>query len=470
MRAWLVCALLAGCGGTEDEGPALTPEPAHASMFGQSDVTFSGDLTALGEIRSVTVGGVHAWNLRATPQAVTVTLQGASQPGTADVEIDGANGRSLRHAIFTYDPPPAHVPLKFAAFGASLTMGMESMGLDARSQTNAVSGQIARALGVDLALPLFQPNLLPPLTPDDFNPDCTQKASVPPTGSQLPVVLTDPKSGKLNLRLGRIDPSLTTRNFAIGGSTVSDTLFGVQGGGALLERVVEDPDTAPADAFTAETVSQIDRVERLDPDIAWSADLLANDLDSSTTQTDDLHIEMITPLDQVQPLLMQMMQRLGHLHGVYFIANMPSMSVLPNVGILRAKRIAAGLDTPQSYDAKMQAIEDLTNQYNAALADAMRPYPNLILVDFHAQAEGIRDGVRVGGELLTTERMGGLLSLDDVHFTDTGYALFANQFIGAISDHLNAPLPLVDVAAVHAADPLSPANLRAAGLTCVPQH
>ena len=470
MRAWLVCALLLGCGGADDEGPALVPQPAHASLFGQIDVTFAGDLASLGDIRAVSVGGIHAWNLRATPQAVTVTLQGAAQPGPADVEIDGANGRSLRHGIFTYDPPPPSVPLKFAAFGASLTMGMESMGLDPRSQTNAVSAQIARALGVDLALPLFNPQLLPPLTPDDFNPDCTQKSTVPPTGSQLPVVLTDPKSGKLNLRRGRIDPTLATRNFAIGGSTVSDILTGFQGGGALLERIVEDPDTAPADAFTPETVSQIDRLERLDPDIAWSADLLANDLDSSTTQSDDLHIEMITPLDQVQPLLAQMMQRLGRLHGVYFIANMASMSFLPNVASLRARRIAAGQDTPQSFDAKMQAIEDLTNQYNAALADAIKPYPNLIMVDFHAQAEGIRDGVRVGGELLTTERMGGLLSLDDVHFTDTGYALYANQFIGAISGYLNKPLPLVDVAAVHAADPLAPAVLRAAGLTCVPMH
>ena len=470
MRAWLVCALLVGCGGAEDEGPALTPQPAHASMFGQIDVTFSGDLAQLGEIRSVTVGGVHAWNLRATPQAVTVTLQGAAQPGTADVVIDGANGRSLRHGIFTYDPPPAQVPLKFAAFGASLTMGMESMGLDPRTQTNAVSAQIARALGVDLALPLFNPNLLPPLTPDDFNSDCSQKPGVAPTGSQLPTVLTDPKSGKLNLRLGRIDPTLVTRNFAIGGSKVSDTLYGFQGGGALLERIVEDPDSAPADAFSVDPVSQIQRLERLDPDIAFSADLLANDLDSSTTQDDDLHIDMITPLDQVKPLLDEMMTRLGHLHGVYFIANMPSMSFLPNVAIVRAKRIAMGLDTPASYDAKMQAIEDLTNAYNAALADIMRPHANLVLVDFHAQAEGIRDGIRVSGELLTTERMGGLLSLDNVHFTDTGYALLANQFIGSISGYLNAPLPLVDVAAVHAADPLAPAVLRAAGLTCVPQH
>ena len=467
MKTWCLIVLLAGCGGDDDEGPALVAAPAHAPLFGQVDVTFSGNLASLGEIHSVKVGGIAAWNVRASATQVVVTLQGAPQPGLADVEIDGASGRSLRHGLFTYDPPPHGVPANCAAFGASLTMGMESMGLDPRTQVAGVSGQLARAAGVDLALPLFNPQLLPPMTLDDFNPDCTQKPNRAPTGGELPMVLTDPKSGKLDLRRGRIDPMLVTRNFAIGGSKVSDTLSGFQGGGALLERVVEDPDTLPADVFTTETVSQIDRLERLDPDIAFSTDLLANDLDSSTTQDDDLHIEMITPLDQVKPLLAEMMQRLGRLHGQYFIANMASMSILPNVAALRAKRIAAGQDTAASFDAKMQAIEDVTNQYNQALADALRPYPNLHLVDFHAQAEGIRAGIRVGGELLTTQHFGGLLSLDDVHFTDTGYALYANQFIGAISDVLGSPIPLVDVEAVHAADSLAPSKLAAAGFTCV---
>src|SRR5262249_21904525 len=146
---------------------------------------------------------------------------------------------------------------------------------------------------------------------------------------------------------------------------------------------------------------------------------------------------------------------------------MPSMTFLPNIAVLRAKRIAMGLDTAASFDAKMAAIEDLTNAYNAALADALRPYPNLHLLDFHSQVEGTRNGIRVGGELLTPQHLGGLLGVADVPFTDTGYALFAIHFIGAISDVLAKPIPLVDLEAVHAADPLAPAKLRALGYTCV---
>src|SRR5262249_19161820 len=161
---------------------------------------------SLGEIHSVKVGGIAAWNVRAQATQVVVTLQGAPQPGPADVEIDGAAGRSLRHGLFNYDPPPHAVPVKWPPSGASLTMGMESMGLDPRTQVAGVSGQLARAAGVDLALPLFNPLLLPPMTLDDFNLDCTPKANRAPTGGQLPMVLTDPKSGKLDLRRGRVDP------------------------------------------------------------------------------------------------------------------------------------------------------------------------------------------------------------------------------------------------------------------------
>ena len=56
--------LFAAC--SADHGPVLTPSPSHASLFGQTDVTLTGDLAALGDIRSVTVGGIAAYDLRPT--------------------------------------------------------------------------------------------------------------------------------------------------------------------------------------------------------------------------------------------------------------------------------------------------------------------------------------------------------------------------------------------------------------------
>ena len=69
--------------------------------------------------------------------------------------------------------------------------------------------------------------------------------------------------------------------------------------------------------------------------------------------------------------------------------------------------------------------------------------------------------------MLTVDRWGGLLSLDDLHLTDTGYALYAQKFIDAINA-VGTQIPPIDVDAVHAGDALAPARLRAGGYTCVP--
>jgi hypothetical protein len=162
------------------------------------------------------------------------------------------------------------------------------------------------------------------------------------------------------------------------------------------------------------------------------------------------------------------MGRLGVLRGKFFIANMPSLTFIPNVAALRAKRLADGSDTEASFDAKVQQIDDITDAYNAALTAAMAPYPNLYVVDFKAYVESIRGGVRVGGEWLTADSWGGLLSLDGLHLTDTGYALYAQTFIDRINEVLGSSIPAIDVESVHAQDALAPVRLRAAGYQCVP--
>ena len=98
----------------------------------------------------------------------------------------------------------------------------------------------------------------------------------------------------------------------------------------------------------------------------------------------------------------------------------------------------------------------------------MAPYPNLHIVDFKGQVMTQLDGIRVGGEWLSSARFGGLFSLDGLHLTDTAYALYANLFIDSINGVLHTQIPHVDADAIHATDSDAPAVLRAAGLTCVP--
>jgi hypothetical protein len=63
-----------------------------------------------------------------------------------------------------------------------------------------------------------------------------------------------------------------------------------------------------------------------------------------------------------------------------------------------------------------------------------------------------------------------LLGFDGVHFTDTGYALFANLFIDAINQSLGTKVPQIDMAAIVAADAGLPAAILAAGLDVTQVH
>ena len=461
----LVLALVAGCYG--DTGIKLTVSPDHASMFGQTDVTITGDLASLGDVDYFAIAGVQVINARWTPSSVTVTVQGAPRPGRYDIVIRGNRGKTIQHNLFTYDPAVAGVPPTWMAFGASFTQGTESNGIDPHTQIYGVSGQIARAAGVFLGLPLFNPQVTPPLQPTDFYSDCTQ---IPGTGAgatTLTTVTSNSDTGYADLRLGRVDWTLKNRNVAVGGAKVDDILNGCNGVIALLAHIVNDPDIDYSDVLSQETTSMIDRVVALDPDIGFTTDLLGNDIDAAVVQPDDLAPELITPIEDVAPLLQTMMQRLGRLHGQYFIANMPSLTFVPHVVALRKQLVAEGKDTG-AFDAKAAAIDAVTEQYNQALSDAMAPYPNLHVVDFKQYVADVEGGVTVGGEALTVAHFGGLISLDDLHLTDTGYALYAQKFIDAINAVEHTAIPPIDVEAVHAQDKLAPGKLRAAGYSCVP--
>jgi hypothetical protein len=440
---------------------AIQASPSHASLAGQTTVSFSGDFASLGTIQSVTVGGIATYDLDAGSKVITATLQGGSTPGPAAIVVTGSKGTLTAPTAFTYDPPLAHVPLNWVAFGASLTMGFQSLGLSPHSQTHSAAADIAAAAGVNLRLPLFNPTTLPELQPSDFSKQCVQMGGGVTIGAGA---LANPSSA-------RIDPTLThPRNVAIGGSSVNDILNGgMETAVAFQENIVENPNTSADNVFNTPAMSQIDRIVAFDPDVGISTDILANDVDGSVVASDDLHPELVTPASDVAPLLTTIMGRLGKLHGQFFIATLPDLTFIPNVVALRASTIMNGTETAESFDTKLQQIQTGTDALNAALVAAMMPYPNLHVVDFHGEAAvDLMKGIVVNGETLTVAQFGGLLSLDGLHFTDTGYAVLANLFIDTMNPILRTHIPDIDLAKVLAEDPLSPDKLRAQGYTCVP--
>ena len=78
------------------------------------------------------------------------------------------------------------------------------------------------------------------------------------------------------------------------------------------------------------------------------------------------------------------------------------------------------------------------------------------MVDIHALAERLHtNGYDLkNGQHLSMGFLGGLVSLDGVHPTNTTHALFANEFIAVMNEELHTQIPAVSVDRVAHADPL----------------
>src|SRR5947208_16167034 len=99
--AFALALFVGGCYG--DTGIKLAVTPDHASLFGQTDVTITGDLASLGDVDYFAIGGVQVVNPRWSSSSVTVTVQGVPKPGSYDIVIRGEQGITIQHNLFTYD-------------------------------------------------------------------------------------------------------------------------------------------------------------------------------------------------------------------------------------------------------------------------------------------------------------------------------------------------------------------------------
>jgi hypothetical protein len=92
--------------------------------------------------------------------------------------------------------------------------------------------------------------------------------------------------------------------------------------------------------------------------------------------------------------------------------------------------------------------------YNAEIA-FLAAVHHAVLFDAHAWFDGIRaHGYDVAGKHLTAGFLGGIISLDGIHPTNTGYAIIANEFIKRMNSEMGTHIPLADIAAIVAKDPL----------------
>jgi lysophospholipase L1-like esterase len=103
-------------------------------------------------------------------------------------------------------------------------------------------------------------------------------------------------------------------------------------------------------------------------------------------------------------------------------------------------------------------VQSTIAAYNSAISQEVTAVGG-VLVDIHSYFQTLQSGITINNYNATTAFLGGLFSLDGVHPTNTGYALIANQYIGALNSSVKTNISEVNVSAVAAADPLFGLNV-----------
>ncbi len=357
---------------------------------------------------------------------------------------------------------------RLVVIGDSLSAGYQNGSLLETQQVNGYASLIAAQKGVSLALPrIASPGIPNVLTLVDPGPP--------------PVV--EPALGTSS---GRVNPAVQPMNLAVPGQFLRDALetrpdFSFDD---MTDVVLGLPGV-----FGGFSKSQVEWAEALAPTtvLAWIGNMDA--LYAAIFVADPA---AVTPVDRFEADYKAMMDRLAATRATLVVANIPDVTVVPfltpaedvaelvgapldvvgpALGIMagdyvlldalpRIEAILTGTSAgplPASVvltAAEAAAIRGTVNQYNAIIASEAAAH-GAALVDINSLTRRLQlHGYVGGGQRLTTEFLGGLFSLDGVHPTNTGYALFANEFIRELNNHFAAAIPPVNVDAVRAADPL----------------
>jgi len=207
----------------------------------------------------------------------------------------------------------------------------------------------------------------------------------------------------------------------------------------------------------------MDVAESLSPTLIIITDIFYNDIGAAIFHSDNFHPEEITPIEDYEISLERLFLRLKVAGAYVFVTNMPRISNLPMVKTLINKFMKNGTKL-EDISEKLNEIEDMIMLFNLKLENVIKSSDKFHLVDMRKKVEEIAvNGMDIGGKEVRITKFGGFLSLDGLHFSDTGYAVLANLFIERFNEVFSMNLPLIDLEKVMDADPFSPDNLKKEG-------
>lgn len=358
---------------------------------------------------------------------------------------------------------------RLVVVGDSLSAGFQNLSLLDRQQVHGFASLLAAQAGVPLALPLIgEPGIPNVLTLVDPGPP--------------PVIQPAP-----GLSPGRVNPGVQPMNLAVPGAKVQDALT-TRPDFDFSTEVLTDMVLGFPGLFSGISRSQVEWAEVLAPTtiLLWIGN---NDALGAAVSAD---ASLLTPLAAFEASYTQLIDRLAATGATLVVANIPDVTVIALLTSAEDVALRLGLPlevigpplgigpgdlvTPDAFpliepillgiipgplppgvvlDAgEVRAIRAAIQAYNAVIAAAAAAR-GAVLVDVFALTGRIAArGIVVGGQRLTLTFLGGLLSLDGIHPTNTGYGVLANEFIKTMNRHLATGVPPVSLRQIQRDDPL----------------
>ncbi|HBC57494.1 MAG TPA: hypothetical protein DCZ03_10055 [Gammaproteobacteria bacterium] len=353
--------------------------------------------------------------------------------------------------------------------GDSLSAGVQNLSLNENFQPNSYAALLAQQINTPLPLPLIAaPGVPAALTLVDPGPP--------------PVLGQEPGESP-----GRIDPFLQPMNISVPNLKIDEVMHyrpdcsvdQAVGGIRLVDVYTELVLGLPACVFGTPMYSEVEMAEALDPSFAiiWigNNDSLWAAVLGETSE--------LTRHNVFKRHYRKLVKRVRKTGAQLLIANLPDVT---DIGFLiPAETVAAltGLDlsvlgpilgieagdfvTLFAFEAithilsgemqgpltgdlvvtasEISEIQAATARFNRVVHRVAARY-KIPVVDIRGLLSDLAtNGIVVNGQLLTTNYLGGIFSLDGFHPTNIGHAITANEFIKTINGHYNANIPLIDL-------------------------
>lgn len=478
----------------------LSISPTTGPQFGDQQVTAV--ISGVGPgftTATVYLGNKARW-VTATRQSnstMTITFTTAGTPTAGTYPLVMANSLStcayLANA-YTYRPPVDSAFKTFVAVGASYTAGFQSDSYNEIAQLNGPATWVARQAGAYFPIPLIK---MPGIPPDLglAGLDTTGGYTLDTSNIAQAVVnaLIDPQTQTMDIPRNFEDTSILPYNIAVPGATIENEVTGPASvtsrglGTIVLSNIL----FAPQDNSIFETKdikSEIQMAEDLHPTIIMSTDLYGNDLVTDNTTLSDFTF-----------YITQAVSAFASTGAQVFLADVPHISMFPSnqqgalnqlaacgetFGTVSLQTLDQAASASNSYDCStfttdtcqknacsaFASTNQRIDQFNAEFKQVVAQYPNVHIVPFDElvngqlslsgqkitfDAHGFPEYI-VAGIPLSMSHLGGFYSLDDLHLTNTGYAILASIFVQQINQTLGTNVPLPDLPSILAGDPLSP--------------